>query len=152
MEYLPRAGAGGYAALVVTARKPAELSFESWIEQQIQQAQRDGLFDALPGEGRPLRHDDGTDPYWWAKQLLRREQVDFLPPALALRRSVEKTLAALPALSDEGRVRELLEALDAEIRRFNATATSGPPTTQPPLDVEELVAAWRRTREEQGSA
>jgi len=61
-------------------------------------------------------------PERWAK-LLRREQVDFLP-----------------------------HALDAEIRRFDATATSGPPTTQPPLDVEELVAAWRRTRGEQGSA
>jgi hypothetical protein len=149
---MPSAGAGGYAAPVVTARKPAELSFESWIEQQIQQAQREGRFDDLPGKGRPLRNDDAADPYWWAKQLLRREQVDFLPPALALRRSVEKTLAALPSLSDERRVRELVEALDAEIRRFNATATSGPPTTQAPLDVEEILAAWRRARKEQGPA
>jgi hypothetical protein len=132
----------------VTARKPAELSFASWIEQQIQQAQREGLFDDLPGAGRPLRTEDGADPNWWAKQLLRREQVDFLPPALALRRSVERALEALPALRDERRVRELLEGLDAEIRRFNATATSGPPTTQAPLDVEAIVADWRRLREE----
>lgn len=132
----------------MTARKPAELSFESWIEQQIQQAQREGLFDDLPGAGRPLRAEDGADPNWWAKQLLRREQVDFLPPALALRRSVEKALEALPALRDERRVRELLEGLDAEIRRFNATATSGPPTTQAPLDFEAIVADWRRPREE----
>jgi hypothetical protein len=132
----------------VTARKPAELSFESWIEQQIQQAQREGLFDDLPGAGRPLRTEDGADPNWWAKQLLRREQVDFLPPALALRRSVERALEALPALRDERRVRELLEGLDAEIRRFNATTTSGPPTTQAPLDVEAIVADWRRARKE----
>lgn len=136
----------------MTARKPAELSFESWIEQQIQQAQREGRFDDLPGEGRPLRLDDGADPNWWAKQLLRREQVDFLPPALALRRSVEKALAALPSLRDERRVRALLEGLDAEIRRFNSTTTSGPPTTQPPLDVEEIVAAWRRRREDSETA
>jgi len=134
------------------ARKPAELSFESWIEQQIQQAQRDGLFDALPGAGRPLESSDGVDPLWWAKQLLRREQVEFLPPALELRRKVEKLLGALPALSDERRVRALLEELDREIRRFNATATSGPPTTQPPLDVDEIVARWRRQREEQSKA
>jgi hypothetical protein len=136
----------------VSPRKPAELSFESWIEQQIQQAQREGLFDDLPGKGRPLREDDGSDPNWWAKQLLRREQVDFLPPALALRRSVERTLEALPSLGSERRARELLEALDAEIRRFNATATSGPPTTQAPLDVEEILAAWRRARKEQGAS
>jgi len=136
----------------VTTRKPAELSFESWIEQQIQQAQRDGRFDDLPGKGRPLRLEDGADPYWWAKQLLRREQVDFLPPALELRRNVEKALAALPSLRDERRVRELLEGLDAEIRRVNSTITSGPPTTQPPLDIEALVAAWRRSREESETA
>jgi hypothetical protein len=136
----------------VSPRKPAELSFESWIEQQIQQAQREGRFDDLPGKGRPLRGDDGSDPNWWAKQLLRREQVDFLPPALALRRSVERTLEALPSLGSERRARELLEALDAEIRRFNATATSGPPTTQAPLDVEEILAAWRRARKEQGAS
>ena len=135
----------------MTRRKPAELSFESWIEQQIQQAQREGQFDDLPGQGRPLRLDESVDPNWWAKQLLRREQVDFLPPALALRRSVERALAALPEMRDERRVRELLGGLDAEIRRFNSTATSGPPTTQPPLDVEELVAAWRRNREEPSS-
>ena len=134
----------------MATRKPPELSFDSWIEQQIQQAQRDGLFDDLPGAGRPLR-DDGGDPHWWTKQLLRREQVDLLPPALALRRTVEKTLALLPTLSDERRVRELLAKLDAEIRRFNATATSGPPTTQAPLDVEALLAGWRRAREESKS-
>jgi len=132
----------------VSARKPAELSFESWIEQQIQQARRDGRFDDLPGAGRPLPEDGGDDPNWWAKQLLRREQVDFLPPALALRRNVEKALAALPALSDERRVRTLLTGLDAEIRRFNATVAAGPPTTQAPLDVEALVADWRRARKE----
>ena len=132
----------------MTPRKPPELSFSSWVEQQIQQAQREGQFDDLPGAGRPLRTDDGADPYWWAKQLLRREQVDYVPPALALRRSVERVLAALPSLRDEGRVRELLAGVDAEIRRFNATTVSGPPTTQAPLDVEEIVARWRRAREE----
>jgi hypothetical protein len=45
-------------------------------------------------------------------------------------------------------VRALLTGLDAEIRRFNATVTSGPPTTQAPLDIEEIVASWRRAREE----
>jgi hypothetical protein len=132
----------------VTTRKPPELSFESWIERQIQEAQRDGRFENLSGSGRAQTTEDAADPHWWTKQLLRREQVDFLPPALELRRSVEKTLAALLSIGDERRVRALLERVDAEIRRANATVTSGPPTTQPPLDVEALVAVWRRSREE----
>jgi hypothetical protein len=130
----------------VTERKPLEIPFDGWIEQQIQRAGEEGLFDDLPGAGRPLRLDDAADPLWWAKQLMRREQLDLLPPALAIRRSVERTLAALPALADEGRVRALLAELNAEIARVNRSAHAGPPTTQAPLDVEEAVAAWRRAR------
>ena len=132
----------------MTKRKPPEMSFEGWIERQIQEAQQDGRFDALPGRGRPQRTNDAADPHWWTKQLLRREQVDVLPPALELRRVVERTLAALPSMGDERRVRALLESVDAEIRRVNRTTTAGPPTTQAPLDVEALVAAWRRSWEE----
>jgi hypothetical protein len=132
----------------VSPRKPPELSFESWIEQQIQQAQRDGLFDALPGAGRPQKTVDAADPFWWAKDLLRRERLDALPPALAIRRAVERALEALPAIPSEARVRELLGRLDREIRTLNATSTGGPATTQAPLDVEALVADWRRRREE----
>jgi hypothetical protein len=133
----------------VSPRKPAELSFESWIEQQIREARREGLFDALPGRGRPLRLDDADDPLWWAKDLLRREQLDALPPALAIRRAVERALEALPTIRDEARVRELLGKLDAEIRHLNATSAGGPATTQAPLDIERLVADWRRAREEE---
>jgi hypothetical protein len=135
----------------VTLRKPAALSFEGWIEQQIEQARRDGLFDDLPGAGRPQHSADGDDPFWWTKRLLRREQVDYVPPALALRRQVERVLAALPAVADEARARSLLEGLDAEIRRANATAVSGPPTSVAPLDVEALLAGWRRAREERST-
>src|SRR5262245_52817059 len=66
----------------VTQRKPPELSVAGWVEQQIQEAQRAGRFDDLPGSGRPLDAADAADPLWWAKQLLRREHVDALPPAL----------------------------------------------------------------------
>ncbi len=141
----------GRYARPVSPRKPPELSFESWIEQQIRDAQREGLFDALPGAGRPQQTDDAADPLWWAKDLLRRERVDALPPALAIRRAVERALEALPTIPDEARVRELLGRLDAEIRRLNATSIGGPATTQAPLDVETLVATWRRTRKEQST-
>ena len=127
-------------------RKPADLGFESWIEQRIERARREGLFDDLPGAGRPLRLDDAADPLWWAKGLVRREQLDLLPGALEIRRTVERTLALLPRLHDEGAVRDTLLQLNAEIRKLNALASVGPPTTQPLLDVEETLASWRRAR------
>ena len=38
----------------MTEQKPPGMSWESWIEQQIREAREAGLFDNLPGAGKPL--------------------------------------------------------------------------------------------------
>ena len=38
----------------MTERKPVNLSFTSWIDQQIDEASQRGAFDDLPGAGQPL--------------------------------------------------------------------------------------------------
>jgi len=64
--------------------------FESLIDKQVREATERGAFDNLPGAGKPIPDIDGPhDELWWVKQLVRREKVSFLPPALALRREVE---------------------------------------------------------------
>ena len=114
------------------------------VEQQIQQAQRDGAFDDLPGKGKPLRNLSSVyDPGCWAADLVKREAISLLPPALALRQTIERELARLDTLRSEEQVREVLEKLNAEIRRINAGVTSGPSTTVTRLDVESFVARWR---------
>lgn len=35
-------------------RKPHDLTFRSWIDQQISDAEDRGAFDNLPGTGKPL--------------------------------------------------------------------------------------------------
>jgi hypothetical protein len=47
----------------------------------------------------------------------------------------------------EADVRELVEAINTRIRRVNATATAGPPSTVVPLDVEAVVERWRAARD-----
>lgn len=47
----------------------------------------------------------------------------------------------------EHRVRERLEALDAEIAEVNRTATSGPATSLARIDVEAELDRWRTARE-----
>jgi hypothetical protein len=131
----------------MTQRKPSDLSFDSWIDLQIREAQARGLFDDLSGSGKPqssLR--DAEDPLWWAKQFLRREQVSYLPPAVEVRVRAQKLREVLAALPSERAVREAAEALNADIRRVNRMATDGPPTRQAPLDVAALVAAWQAAR------
>ena len=59
---------------------------------------------------------------------------------------MEKELAAIGKLPDEAAVRRRISALNVEIARLNATATEGPPTRLGKLDVDQLVARWRRAR------
>ena len=133
----------------MTKRKPGKLSWQSWIDQQIEEARSKGAFVNLKGEGRPLEDlDEVTDPGWWAKKLVKREQVSILPPALEIRRKVELCLAEVWDLDDEGQVRERLAALNAEIGKTNATVTSGPPTQVGLLDEAAVVERWRSRREE----
>jgi hypothetical protein len=129
----------------MTERKPVGTNFEPWIESQISAAMKDGAFDNLPGAGKALPDNLG-DPYErWAKQLAEREEVSpLLPPSLELRRKVETELAAVEKLPDEAGVRRRIAALNAEIAKFNATVVEGPPTNLSPLDVDHVVARWRR--------
>ncbi|HUA42024.1 MAG TPA: DUF1992 domain-containing protein, partial [Streptosporangiaceae bacterium] len=38
----------------MTERKPHDVTFRSWIDQQISEAEERGAFDNLPGAGKPL--------------------------------------------------------------------------------------------------
>ena len=131
----------------MTERKPPYTSWETWIEAQIRVATEAGAFDNLPGAGQPLP-DLGRehDPLWWVKQLVKREQISMLPPSLVLLRKVETELAAIEKLHDEATVRHRVAALNVEIAKVNATVVEGPPTRLGTLDVDQVVAHWRRTR------
>ena len=59
-----------------------------WVDMQIQQAIARGEFDDLPGAGKPIKGIDRPhDPDWWVKQLIERERISVLPPALLRLRS-----------------------------------------------------------------
>jgi hypothetical protein len=134
----------------MTERKPAGVSFESWIDAQIRVARENGAFDNLPGAGKPL--PDAGQPFhpdWWVKQLVKREQidgVDVLPPQLNLLKKVGTELAAIELLDNEATVRQRLAALNAEIVKVNSTVIDGPPTRLAPLNVERVVSRWRNSR------
>jgi len=129
----------------MTERKPAGMSWETWIDAQIRVARDQGAFDNLPGAGKPLPNLN-HDPDWWVKQLMKREQVSILPPSLELLRKVETELAAIENLHDEQAVRRRITALNVEIAKANATVLEGPPTRLAALNVDKVVAKWRRTR------
>lgn len=122
------------------ARRPPHQTLESWVEQQIREAQERGDFDHLPGAGKPLPGlDEPWDPDWWVKQKLRDEKLSLLPDALEVRLELDRTLDS----RTEAELREALEALNARIIRLNSRCAEGPPTTLAPVDVEAAVRRWR---------
>lgn len=115
-------------------------------EERILAAQKEGLFDHLPGFGKPLVGiDEYLDENWWVREKLQREGVSHLPPALALRLDREQTLARIAHLESEVLVRQEVEALNARIRK-GSFAARGPPVDVLPLEVEDVVARWKSHR------
>jgi hypothetical protein len=127
--------------------------WESLAEEQIRAAQEEGQFDHLPGLGQPIPDiDEPHDELWWVRQKLKRERLSALPPALAIKLDVERTLTRVGALSREPEVRRELAALNDRIRTAQRNALWGPSFDVMPLDVEEVVAKWRSSRYRQQSA
>lgn len=128
----------------MTERKPHGMSWESWIDRQIRDGMERGEFDDLPGHGKPLPGaGQHQDELWWVREKLRREEISYLPPTLALRKEVEDARERIAAATDEREVRGIVAAINERIRDVNAHVTTGPPTTLMPLDVDETVERWR---------
>ncbi len=122
---------------------------EGIVERQIRDAQERGLFDNLPGAGRPLRNLGGPrNENWWLRQYLLREGVSgvpFLPPALALRKEAEDLPAVVAELATEAQVRLIVARLNERIRTALAAPADGPSMTLMELDVEPIILGWRRS-------
>ena len=128
-------------------RKPAGVSWESWIDRKIRESMEAGEFDNLPGSGQPIA--DLARPYdelWWLRKKLREEQLSIDPPTLVLRREYHDTMAQIAEARTEREVRRLVAAINERIIYVNSHTTFGPPSDLVPLDVERVVAGWREKR------
>ncbi|WP_433271970.1 DUF1992 domain-containing protein [Actinosynnema sp. CS-041913] len=131
----------------MTERKPAGVSFETWIERQIREAQERGEFDDLPGAGKPLSGLSGPhDELWWVKEKIRREEGTALPPTLRLRKEAAAAREAAGRAGSEEEVRRILGEINEKIRDAIRKPMSGPPLNLMPFDVEHVVAEWRERR------
>jgi hypothetical protein len=129
----------------MTERKPPGVSWQSWIDRQIEAGRAEGRFDDLPGHGKPIRGiERPRDELWWVRDKLRREGVDHLPPSLQILRDAAEAERRALAASTEADVRRIIEEVNERIRNLNRTSISGPPTTLMPFDVDEVVDRWRR--------
>lgn len=136
----------------MTERKPFGVPYEDWIDRQVREAAERGEFDNLPGAGKPIK---GLDRPWdithWAAEMLRRENLSVLPPALELRRHVERELEEIMQLGHEIGVSKAVETLNQHIRETNKTIYEGPASLVRPVDLAEVLARWRARQPGLGS-
>jgi hypothetical protein len=129
----------------MTDRKPPGVGFETWVERQIREATERGEFDNLPGAGKPIPDlDKPHDELWWVRQKLRREDLAYLPPTIALRKQAEEALQAAADAASEAEVRRIVADINAKIVEGNRKAASGPPLNLTPFDVDRVLRDWRR--------
>jgi DnaJ homologue, subfamily C, member 28, conserved domain len=132
---------------VMVERRPTLADWENWVERQIREGIERGEFDNLPGAGKPLPGLDGPrDEEWWVKAKLRREQLSYLPPALAVRKELEVALERIAEATSEDTVRRIVTEINERIVHVNSHTITGPPSTLMPLDAELVVRRWTVAR------
>jgi hypothetical protein len=128
----------------MTERKPAGLSFTSWIDEQISRATEQGAFDDLPGAGKPLPPRTDFDGLTWVREYVAREggsPEDCLPTPLKLRKESERLAGTVQELRSEQLVRDAVAELNQQILDWRRLPL-GPPVFVPLIDVEAMVGQW----------
>jgi hypothetical protein len=122
--------------------------FEAHIDRMIREAQKRGDFDDLPGAGKPLP-DRGElyDETWWLKQWIARENLTGLAPTtLRVRKEIEDLGDTVARLGSEALVRGHVADLNRRIDEVIRGHADGPPVVVRPVEVEEVVRAWKARR------
>ncbi|WP_326691296.1 MULTISPECIES: DUF1992 domain-containing protein [unclassified Streptomyces] len=131
----------------MTERKPPGISFETWADRQIREAEERGEFANLPGAGKPLPSID--KPYteqWWVERKMRDENLSYVPPSLALRKEAQEAREKAAEATSEAQVRAILTEINAKIAEAVRRPPDGPPHRLVPFDVESAVREWRSAR------
>lgn len=134
----------------MTERKKPGVTFESWVDKQIRQAQDAGAFEGLEGTGKPIPIGDPSDELWWVRGYLKRENLPvdaLLPTALQLRKEIERLPSTLIACRREDSARDVLDELNARIVDWIRFPTP-PIVPLGPVDVESWLEKWRTNRTE----
>jgi hypothetical protein len=130
----------------MTERKPREMTFASWVDRQVSEAEERGAFNNLPGAGKPISRRGGTDA--WLQDYLRREGVsgdELLPTPLRLRKEIERLTETVQDLRSEDEVRAVVKGLNRRIAEWRRIP-DGPPVYVRLVDEEATVARWQEAR------
>ena len=94
--------------------------FDKIAEERIQQAQEDGVFDNLPGKGKPLKlEDDSFVPEDLRLTYKILKNSNCLPVEVELRKQIFNLRQLLNVAINEETRRELRRELNLLVLKFN---------------------------------
>jgi len=127
------------------------MSFPSWIDQQIADAEQRGVFDDLPGKGKPLNLKPAGGDYGdaWVRDYAQPDE--FLPTPLRLRREIERLTEDVGEFRSEEEVREVAADINRRIVEWRRIPV-GPPIHVRLVNADDLVARWRAARKARPAA
>lgn len=89
-------------------------------ERKIQEAQKKGEFDNLPGKGKPLRlEDDSQIPEELRLAYKILKNADCLPPELELKKDIVRMEEMLRGVEDVKEKYQLMKKLNYQIMKLN---------------------------------
>jgi hypothetical protein len=96
--------------------------FGKIAERKIAEAVNDGLFDDLPGSGKPLRLEDES----WIPEDLRAsyrilKNSGYIPPELELRKEIINLKSLIQTIDDEKERLKKIREFDFKLLKINMT-------------------------------
>ena len=120
----------------------------------IRDAMARGEFDNLKYAGKPIPGlGKATDPDWWIKGVIQRENLTGLGPKAILLRTEDAGLDdRLDGQASQQQVRDIVEDFNARVIDARRQLQGGPPVVTKTRDVDGEVARWQERRAARAAA
>jgi hypothetical protein len=118
-------------------------------DMRIEEAQREGKFDNLPGAGKDLILDDMPPDEdvrltWWCVRILR--QNDVIPDEVRWRKQIDLLKESVHRLTDESRLEPLVRQINEMVRQINTLGTNAMKSPVTPVNLDEARRRLRSAR------
>jgi hypothetical protein len=115
--------------------------FEKIVEERIQKAQREGVFQNLPGAGKPIQFEDANIPEDLRIAYKILKNANFLPPEIELRKQIQKTEDMLSGMEDIQERYKTIKKLNYMIFKLNSIRNTTVELDMPQYYLEKISNA-----------
>jgi hypothetical protein len=101
--------------------------YDKIVEERIREAQENGEFDNLPGQGQPLPLDDNShipEDLRIAYKILKN--ADCLPPEIQEKKEIQQMEELLASIPDEKERYKLIKKINYRIMKLNMMGKKSP--------------------------